>query len=73
MTANNRVGHPVRAWLVASLLLLAPAALQACGASCEVDGRTYDDGDSWQCACNTCSCNDGKFGSTRRACVDAGM
>jgi hypothetical protein len=73
MIADARNVRASRAWWLASLLLLAPMGLQACGATCEVDGRTYDDGDEWQCGCNTCSCNDGEYGSTRLACVDAGL
>lgn len=74
MKANTRKVRASRGWLLASVVLLAPVGLQACGASCEVDGRTYEDGESWQCSCNTCSCNDGKVSSTRIACAaDAGM
>ncbi len=43
--------------------------------SCEYEGKTYEDGESWTCSdgCNTCSCEDGELASSLMHCeVDAG-
>jgi hypothetical protein len=59
---------------VAALVLVACACLHGCNRSCEMDGRTYEDGEYWACDCNACSCMDGKLGTTDRACPsDGGM
>lgn len=76
MNSRARPLSSSRIWLLASLLLIAPALLQACGKSCKYEGRTYDDGDEWMCSdgCNTCSCAEGEVIPTRLACNhDGGM
>jgi hypothetical protein len=64
-------------WVIG--LLLGASVLQlmsACGlvsrASCEYDGKTYEDGASFLDSegCNTCECADGKVACTGKACFD---
>lgn len=76
MSFNVHPRSSAHAWLLAGVILIAPALLQACGKSCEYEGRTYDDGDKWTCSdgCNTCGCADGQVIPTRLACNhDGGM
>jgi hypothetical protein len=56
------------------LLMMALTALTGCGAStCEYDGETFVEGDSFPSddGCNTCTCEaDGSVACTDMGCID---
>lgn len=59
--------------LLAALLFAGLFAAQGCKSSCETNGRTYEDGESWMCSCNSCSCRDGQISRTQAFCGDSGV
>lgn len=61
---------PSRQWCGLAVYLLLLGLNTACDGSCEVGGRTYENGAKWTCSdgCNQCGCNDGVAGGTLLAC-----
>jgi hypothetical protein len=62
-------------WGTLVAVVIAARAFVGCGGpTCTEGGKTYLDGDNWECSdgCNSCGCRDGKILSTLVACVDPG-
>jgi hypothetical protein len=54
-------------------ILISIVFVTACDGSCEDGGRTYEDGEQWDCSdgCNYCACQDGTVSSTAMGCGSA--
>jgi hypothetical protein len=75
MTSSLRRLGFIRVWVLVGLGAAAPIGLCGCDdTSCDDGGRSYEDGERWQCSdgCNSCVCSEGDVTSTRIGCGDAG-